>query len=189
MPCPAVSFWPCVATPRRWRAVHLLRLEASASCLAYDSCFDQQFEPENGFICLLNHNTQLGDKLGLRSSPADRTIICRHRCARPQGLRAEHLRVPGLGQRTIHVHGANRKLLRARFEFVGAIDIKPRDLPAAALSKWISDSMDQSLTFPSAVPRSDRGARLCWPDRSRRTGPRRSKAAGLPRSPRRARRP
>jgi len=87
---------------------------------ADDAAIREHFQSKYRFVSLFNHQSDLGDPLGPRTSSASRTIICRNRSSTSQQLLADNPRIGRMWQRTIQSRDSNRESLRSITQFLWA---------------------------------------------------------------------
>ena len=80
--------------------------------------FDEQFEPQRGFVGLFLAGSNFGDKFGLAAGAATGAVIRRHRGASANNLFGDDTPgIVGLGDGARELDDSQRKSFRASFEF------------------------------------------------------------------------
>lgn len=90
----------------------------------HDTGFNQQFEPERGFVGFFFHGPDFGNECRRTARAATSPIICRHRRAAANNLRRNRAPRGCFWNCAGQLDDSQCKFFRARFEFDGVHGIK-----------------------------------------------------------------
>lgn len=95
-------------------------------CFLHQFTFNDQLQPIPALVGLFDNDSQLGDKLRLRSPPARSPIIRPDRCRRANQLSPDRSPNGSLGQCTHQLHHPQRKRFRPFFQLHLVHFIRPQ---------------------------------------------------------------